>query len=286
MNFFSIDVETANPDFSSICQIGLVEFEKGSISQQWQSLVDPEDFFDPMNISIHGIEESDVSDAPKFPKAYKELTNILQDNIVVCHTHFDRVAFSQAIEKYNLKNPDWTWLDSARVVRRTWKELSKGGYGLKNVADFLEIEFQHHDALEDARAAGEIMLNAIQESDLSIEEWLDRVELPISGHSSSSSISMDGNPDGPLFGEVVVFTGALSITRAEAAKLAAEAGCEVASTVKKTTTLLVVGDQDISKLAGHKKSSKHRKAEKRIQKGYQIRIVKESDFKRVIDTKY
>ena len=46
----------------------------------------------------------------------------------------------------------------------------------------------------------------------------------------------------------------------------------------KKTTLLVVGDQDISKLLGKKKSSKHLKAEELKTKGQKIRILKESDF--------
>lgn len=52
--------------------------------------------------------------------------------------------------------------------------------------------------------------------------------------------------------------------------------------MKKTTTLLVVGDQDIQKLAGHEKSSKHRKAEQLIAEGQHIRILGESDFLRLV----
>jgi DNA polymerase III subunit epsilon len=67
--------------------------------------------------------------------------------------------------------------------------------------------------------------------------------------------------------------------RREAADLAATAGCEVAASVTKTTTLLIVGDQDIRKLAGHEKSSKYRKAERLIEKGQSIRILRETDFR-------
>jgi DNA polymerase-3 subunit epsilon len=49
--------------------------------------------------------------------------------------------------------------------------------------------------------------------------------------------------------------------------------------VTKKTTLLVVGDQDIKKLGGNEKSSKHRKAEELIQQGHAIRILCESDFR-------
>ncbi len=55
--------------------------------------------------------------------------------------------------------------------------------------------------------------------------------------------------------------------RREAADLAASAGCSVVGSVGQTVTLLVVGDQDVRRLAGHQKSSKHRKAEELIGKG-------------------
>ena len=43
-------------------------------------------------------------------------------------------------------------MDSAKVSRRWWTQYAKRGYGLKNIASDLGIEFNHHDALEDARA--------------------------------------------------------------------------------------------------------------------------------------
>ena len=111
-----------------------------------------------------------------------------------------------------------------------------------------------------------------------------RVRQPIdpTAGSSGSTINRDGNPEGALFGEVIVFTGALEIPRREAADLAATVGCQVASGVTVKTTMLVVGDQDVKKLVGHEKSSKHRKAEELIAKGVAIRILKESDFKELV----
>ena len=67
-------------------------------------------------------------------------------------------------------------------------------------------------------------------------------------------------------------------SRGEAADMAAKIGCTVADGVTKKTTILVVGDQDVRKLAGQEKSSKHRKAEDLIEKGQTIRIVRETDF--------
>ena len=82
-----------------------------------------------------------------------------------------------------------------------------------------------------------------------------------------------------MYGEVLAFTGALEIPRREAAEMAARIGCQVEPGVTKRTTILVVGDQDVKKLAGHEKSSKHRKAEGLISKGQVIRILRETDFR-------
>jgi DNA polymerase-3 subunit epsilon len=281
MRFVAVDVETANADISSICQIGIATFENGSVSSTWQKLVNPNDFFDFVNISIHQITEDAVKDAPTFPQIYPEIASRLTGEIVVCHTLFDRSAIARAIELNNLPPIECRWLDSARVVRRAWAECEESGYGLKHITRKLGIKFDHHVAVEDARAAGEIVLHAIADSGVSLEEWLVRIW---KAHPHPT-IATDGNPDGPLFGEEVVFTGALSMPRREAAELAAQAGCAVAESVKKTTTLLVIGDQDIRYLAGHEKSSKHRKAEQLISKGQPIRILGEGDFHRLLGAK-
>jgi DNA polymerase-3 subunit epsilon len=284
MMFFVIDVETANADLASICQIGIVAFQDKKVIETWESLIDPEDEFDSINISIHGITEEKVAGAPAFPNIYESLYSSFERQVVVSHMPFDRVALNRVCEKYNLPILNCTWLDSARVARRTWKQFAYSGYGLANLAREFGIEFQHHDALEDARAAGEILIKAINETGLDISEWIERVNRPIFDETSHSErIKRDGNPNGHLFGEIVVFTGALSMSRKEVADMAAQSGCQVNPSVTESTTILVVGNQDIKKLAGNDKSSKHRKAEMLIVKGHNIRILTENDFMKFVD---
>ena len=285
MEFVALDVETANADMSSICQIGIACYKEGSISDQWKSYIDPEDYFDPINISIHGIDESTVKGSPKLSDIANQIYRYLDDQVCICHTHFDRVSIRQAFDKYEIRYPNCIWLDSARVARRTWEDLAWKGYGLYNVCKSLGYEFAHHDALEDAKAAGHILITAIDQSGLDIDGWLKRVEQPIDPTrlSTGGAIEREGNPEGPLYGEILVFTGALGVSRREAANMASQIGCQVASNVTKKATILVVGDQDIKRLAGHEKSSKHRKAENLISNGQSIRIIRESDFKELVD---
>ena len=282
INFWAIDVETANADYASICQVGVVRVVDGAMTDEYVTLVDPEDWFDPWNTALHGITPQDVMNQPTMPTVLEWLRVNLDGAVLVSHMPFDRVALGRAATRYDLEPLSVTWLDSARIVRRAWPEqYSRRGYGLKNVADNLGIKFAHHDALEDARAAAQIVLQACATSSLTINGWLERVRhniYPGSGSGSSSSVSRTGDPEGNLYGETVVFTGRLGMVRREAADLAAVAGCNVRNAVTKNTTLLVVGLQNKAVLAGYDKSSKHRKAEELMAQGTDLRILSEDDF--------
>ncbi|WP_300433957.1 exonuclease domain-containing protein [Christiangramia sp.] len=283
-HFKVIDVETANADFSSICQIGIAEFKNGELINKWETLVNPEDFFDSLNSSIHGITSQSVQDAPTLPEINSEIRKHIDGNIVFHHMPFDKIALNRAYEKYQLEKNLPTWIDSAKLVRRTLSQFSKSGYGLKNVTAHYGISFNHHDALEDAIATGKMVLKILEEYNLTVEECISKVNNSINVYrNGSSNISLTGNPDGPLFGENIVFTGSLFLTRAEAGKMAAELGCNVTNSVSKKTTILIVGTQDNFKLNGYKKSSKHRKAEELLLQGIDLKIMSEDDFRNLVN---
>lgn len=291
MNFVAVDVETANSDVSSICQIGLAVVLSGKIAKVRTKLVDPEDFFDPRNIRIHGIDERAVQGSPRFRDVYGKIAGYFA-GVVVSHTVFDRTAISRACESCGTRLRYGHWLDSVRVARRAWPEKAQRGYKLGNVAADLGISFRHHDAGEDARVAAEVVLRACADTGLDIDGWLRRVKRPVRRKSKTDRRKPPSDDSQPAaersgrretgFGEVVVFTGALSITRREAAGLAGLAGCGVEENVTARTTILVVGNRDVRRTGEKEKSSKHRKAETLIGRGHSIRILKESDFLRLI----
>ena len=284
LSFNSIDVETANEDRSSICQIGIVRIEDGAIQDQWKALVNPEAEFDPWNTYIHGITEDDVRGSPTLPQLHDELRDRLNAAVIVSHTAFDRVAVARGLAKYDLDPLAATWLDSARVARRAWPdEFGKRGWGLKTIAKAFDISFRHHDALADARVAALIVLRACESSGLEIDGWLERVNHPIFDQSKTKNavrkpITREGREDGSLFGETVVFTGKLGLPRNQVADRAAAAGCSVRRGVTKKTTMLVVGLQNKRMLGGHEKSRKQRRAEELIRQGTDIQILSEEDF--------
>jgi len=171
MKFYSLDVETANPDQSTICQIGVGIFEDGKLVGTWKAYIDPQDYFHWRFIEIHGITPKLVKGKRTFPKVYPKLRRMFENNIVVHHSPFDRIAFQKVFDKYDLEPFEVQWMDSVQVARKTWNNL-EGGYNLANLAYHLDIDFQHHDALEDAVACGKIVVKACHNLSYTIDDWL------------------------------------------------------------------------------------------------------------------
>lgn len=288
ISFVALDLETANENQSSICQIGLARFINGELVDTFVSFIDPKQEFSQTNIDVHGIGPLQVKGKNTLAEVIEDFWEFIGNDVVVTHTAFDRTAITKATEYYSLElKHDVQWLDSSRVTRRTWEQFSNRGYGLANICDYLGIRFDHHDALEDAIACGRVLVEACNKTNRTVKEWLLATGVSNSQSSKFQQLkaeALKGDPRGELAGNIIVFTGNLSLSRVEAAELAAQAGCDVGKSVTKKTTMLVVGDQDLSVLAGHEKSSKHRKAEELIEKGQRITILSESDFMKLVSS--
>jgi DNA polymerase III subunit epsilon len=197
--FIALDVETANTDVSSICQIALVSFEEGGAMEAWHTLINPAVPFAPFNVSLHGIGASTVQDAPNLPSVMNTLSELLTGKVVASHMPFDRFAVEKACLRHGIPPIVCTWIDTARVARRAWPRFAKRGYGLRSIASHCGLKFRHHDALEDARTAGRILACAISETGVSLQEWLACCPATTSNNSRSPARNTPGGlpPYGP-----------------------------------------------------------------------------------------
>lgn len=158
--FFALDVETANSNRASVCQIGVAAVRADGSVATWKTYVDPhtDNFAFSM---IHGITSETVQGAPSFGDILPVLIKALGTSVVYQHSGFDRGAISAACGHDDLLLPPWTWRDSVGVARKAWPELrGNGGHGLASLKRHLDLKFRHHDAGEDARAAAEVVLRA------------------------------------------------------------------------------------------------------------------------------
>ncbi len=254
--FIALDFETANYDYSSICQIGMVFFENGKITKSINQLIDPEDYFDGYHISIHGIRPEDIEGKPTFAEYYPKFFKLIDNHIILHHQPFDRSAFEQACAKYSLEPPYCFWLDNAKIVRRTWLDRSRKGYGLKEVAQMLNFSFNHHDAVEDARVTGLIFLEACKCKGMDIDGMITNVydsgitETPkthpqrITGNLLKPDTENVENKDNPFFGKKVVISGTYNIwpDRKDLAMLLKNLGADIDSGVTERTNILIAGE--------------------------------------------
>ena len=160
INFAAIDVETANTDYSSVCQVGIAVVKGGEIAEVWSELADPQTWFHWMNVKIHGIDAPDVVGAPTFSEIHPEIARRTAGVPIVSHSPFDKSAISQACALHSLPTLPNDWKDSIEIAKQAWPGL--GNYKLRTVADHLGIRFAHHDAGEDAEAAAKLVLRAAE----------------------------------------------------------------------------------------------------------------------------
>ena len=171
--FIALDVETACSDAASICQIGLACVDWDNRIQTYSTLVNPGTRFDLFNIRLHGIGPDHVAGALRFSEALALLVPLLSRHHLVQHSNFDKQAVAAACASCGTTPPDFRWSDSVKIARRAWPDLKgNGGYGLANLKKVLGLQFRHHDAGEDARAAAMVVLHAEERLGLSFDEMI------------------------------------------------------------------------------------------------------------------
>ena len=96
--------------------------------------------------------------------------------------------------------------------------------------------------------------------------------------------NMDADRTHPLFGQVIVFTGNLSVPRPKAKQWAANYGAQTASRVTRATTALVVGDGFVPQdLANGRLTNKAKQVLKLRDKGQRVEIISEGEFMQLVE---
>lgn len=188
--FIALDVETACSDAASICQIGLACVQPDNGIQTFSMFVNPRCHFAPFNIRLHGIGPDHVADALPFREAFATLLPLLARHHLIQHSNFDKQAITAAHRALSLEPPPLRWSDSVRIARRAWPELKgNGGHGLANLKNVLNLQFHHHDAGEDARAAAMVVLHAEAHMAMTFDE----IALPAPKSARSRATKTDGD---------------------------------------------------------------------------------------------
>lgn len=159
MNFTAIDFETANGNPASACAIGLVVVENGLIVHEISYLLKPyTDWFSKYNVAVHQITARDVAHAPRFEDVWPKIYRYIEDaDFIVAHNAgFDMNVLRRCLAYAEIAGRLPSSVCTVQLAKRKLPHLHN--HKLNTVAEFLDIELNHHEALSDARAAAQIML--------------------------------------------------------------------------------------------------------------------------------
>lgn len=306
LDFVAIDFETANSHRGSACAVGLVRVRSGQVVDEKMWFIRPPekvDRFDNFNTWVHGITAEMVVDAPRWSAVLPRILEFIGDDVVVAHNaSFDIGVIRQACAVDGIEWPTLQFLCTMIMSRRA---LSLPSYRLPFVIDALSVAMgDHHDPLSDALGVVEIVRAlAFREGAATIEDLCGSLQVNLgrmtggaykgslavrTGGGSgvdtlaSPDVNPNADPDGYLFGRVVVFTGKLmSMTRQDAWDACAGLGAAPENNTTKRTNILVVGDLNPARLRpGEELSSKARRAYALQSKGQTIELMTEDDFLR------
>lgn len=163
MNFVTIDFETANHKRNSACSVAVVEVRDGKLYDAYYALIrPPEMVFHPINVQIHGITPNDVRDKPTFAQIWQDLKPWLEHRIVVAHNaQFDMGVLRSTLQEYRITPPVFHHFCTVHIARKVWPALEN--HKLDTLGRYFQIDFRHHNALDDARTCAAIALRAGEE---------------------------------------------------------------------------------------------------------------------------
>ncbi|MGW0042215.1 exonuclease domain-containing protein [Rhodococcus sp. NPDC003348] len=308
LDYTALDFETANSYRGSPCSVGLVRVRDGVPVEERHWLMRPPasvDHFDGFNTALHGITPEMVADQPRWSELLPAAVDFIGDDVVVAHNAgFDIGVIRYACAVDNIEWPELRFLCTMVLARRA---LSLPTYRLPYVVEALgEAAIEHHNALSDAHGVVRVIRGlATAKGAVNLDELAGSVGVSIgrmtSGrYTGSVAVSKGGganlvqpdlnpnaDPDGYLYGRVVVFTGTLmSMTRQIAWDECARVGAVAGKSTTKQTNVLVVGDINPAVLQpGSNVTGKARKAFELQEKGQDIEVMTEDDFLRCLEGK-
>ena len=145
----AIDFETANEFHDKACSVGIAIYENGEITVSKEFLINPETYFNQMNINIHGLTQSMVKDAPTFPTIWKRIFDMIDNRtLVIAHNAaFDIRLLQKLISIYKSEYKDFDYLCTQNLYR---SNIKLDAYNLKAVGTYIGETFEHHRAVDDS----------------------------------------------------------------------------------------------------------------------------------------
>lgn len=157
VSFIALDFQTANKNPTSICQVGITIVKKNAIieSKSWYVKPPTKTF---THSHIHHITYEQIKNEKTFSEIWPEIKHLFNDSFVAAHyAHFDITCLVKTLEYYRISCPRFKVYDSCIMSRDTFSFLENAK--LNTVADYLNVDFKHHDALGHSLACANIVIS-------------------------------------------------------------------------------------------------------------------------------
>ncbi|WP_163969836.1 ATP-dependent DNA helicase DinG [Oceanobacillus halotolerans] len=166
MNKYAIiDLETtghaaANKD--KIIEVGIVTIKNNKISDEFSTLLNPNQPIPSFISKLTGIHDDDVYQAPRFEEVASDITNMIEGCYIIAHNVPFDVGFLNeelaAIGENRVTNPVMDTVELARVLYP-----QAPGFKLGQLAEYLQIQHDDpHRALSDAYVTADLFLKMLQ----------------------------------------------------------------------------------------------------------------------------
>ena len=264
LDFVSVDFETLYSHRVSACSIGMAKFKNGELVDEFYSLIRPPfDFFDKKGhvlTWIHGFTEKDFENEKNMAELMPEIENFIENLPLVAHNAcVERNCFSQTIDYYGIAtNTNLSdFIDTYPLSRVIEKKLGisingTGTHSLDGVCKRFNLpDFEHHNALDDAKMCGFLLLKLKEASDCvnrGENYVVDLNEKPKKKKSQKYRVEdikplqdLETVKDSPFKGYHVVLTGFTLKQSQEYGHLLHELGATLCKCVNSKTKYLICG---------------------------------------------
>lgn len=152
---FDLETTGLKPKNSEIIEIGAVKIQQGEIIDKFSTFVKPQNKIPAQITDITGITNKMVSDAPLIAQVIEDFLEFADNTVLVAHN----ADFDYGFLLKHLESGDrYPVLDTLGLSRALLPELKS--HSLKSLVSHFNIQLDnHHRALDDAQATGEIFLN-------------------------------------------------------------------------------------------------------------------------------
>lgn len=163
MDFVAIDFETATSARTSACSLGICEVKNNRIISRRDMLIRPVPFeFNEYNVKIHGITPEMVWDAPTLAQLWQDIRPMLEHKLIIAHNaSFDINVLCKTLEHFGIEYPTLDYLCTVKLSQKAYPELES--HKLNALGQALNICFSHHDACDDAYACAMVLLQIIED---------------------------------------------------------------------------------------------------------------------------